>query len=265
MRYGGTFDNGVAARAYVKASDRDSLKNTNGSDGVDDARFAQSGVRVDWGAAGADRWTAQGDFYQGEESGVFQTDFTLGTLPAGTRVDETSLSGGNVLMRWEHELGSGGDFSLQSYYDRTRRDIPQTYDERRDTFDLDFQHRLRAVGSHDLLWGAGFRSTEDEIDNTLFATFTPAERRDETTQRVSTGQDRHQGRADVPDARLQVRAQRLHGLRGPTERALLVDDRRPPLVLERDLARRADPGAPRLRPAVVGAPRPSRDPALCVG
>ena len=181
LRYGGTFENGVAARGFVKASDRDSLQNANGSDGVDDARFAQGGLRLDWGAAGADRWTVQGDFYQGEEAGVFQTDFTLGTLPAGTRVDETDLSGGNVLMRWEHGLGGGGDFSLQSYYDRTRRDIPQTYGERRDTFDLDFQHHLRAVGSHDLLWGAGFRSTVDEIENTSFATFTPAERRDETT------------------------------------------------------------------------------------
>jgi iron complex outermembrane recepter protein len=181
LRYGTTFGNGVAARGYVKASDRDSLKNADGSDGVDESRFAQSGLRMDWGADGADRWTVQGDFYQGEEAGVFQTDFTLGTLPAGTRVDETSLSGGNVLMRWEHALDGGSQFSLQSYYDRTRRDIPQIYNERRATLDLDFQHHLRAVGSHDLLWGAGFRSTQDEIDNTLFATFTPAERRDETT------------------------------------------------------------------------------------
>jgi iron complex outermembrane receptor protein len=123
----------------------------------------------------------QGDFYQGEESGLFQDDFTLGTLPAGSSAGETSLSGGNVLMRWDRALGDGADLSLQGYYDRTRRDIPRTYDERRDTVDVDFQHHLRRAGAHDLLWGAGFRSTSDEIDNTPFATFVPPERADETT------------------------------------------------------------------------------------
>ena len=180
LRYGGTFGNDVAARGYVKALDRDSLKNVDGSDGVDEARLAQGGFRLDWGASGADRFTVQGDFYQGDESGVFQNDFTLGTLPSGSDVGETDLSGGNVLMRWDRALGDGADFSLQSYYDRTSRDIPRTYAERRDTFDVDFQHHLRRAGAHDLLWGAGFRSTSDEIANTLFATFDPPERRDET-------------------------------------------------------------------------------------
>ncbi len=181
LRYGGTFGNGIAARGYFKGLDRDSLKNSDGSDGVDDARLAQGGFRLDWEASSVDRFTTQGDFYQGDESGLFQEQFTMGTLPAGSSVGKTDLSGGNVLMRWDRALRDGADFSLQGYYDRTRRDIPRTYDERRDTFDLDFQHHLRRAGPHDLLWGAGFRSTSDQIENTLFATFEPTERRDATT------------------------------------------------------------------------------------
>ncbi len=180
FRYGGAVGD-VAARGYVKAWDRDSLKNADGSDGVDQSRMAQGGFRLDWNAADADRLTVQGDFYEGDEAGVFDGTFTLGTLPATSSIDKTDLSGANVLMRWDRALGDGANFSLQSYYDRTDRDIPNTYAEVRDTFDVDFQHRLRPAGRHDVLWGGGFRSTSDEIANTLYATFDPAERRDETT------------------------------------------------------------------------------------
>ncbi len=180
FRYGGTLGDGIAARGYVKAFDRDSMKNLDGSNGDDDARLAQGGFRLDWGATEADRLTVQGDFYRGDETGVFQNDFTLGTLPSGSTIGKTELRGGNVLMRWRRDLADGADFELQSYVDRTDRDIPRTYRERRNTFDVDFQHHLRRVGAHDLLWGANYRSTSDEIDNTLFATFTPAERRDGT-------------------------------------------------------------------------------------
>jgi iron complex outermembrane receptor protein len=111
---------------------------------------------------------------------VFQDTFVLGTLPAGSSVGKADLEGGNVLARWSRGLGNGGDLSLQTYYDYTSRDIPNTYGERRDTFDVDFQHRLQPTGAHDVLWGAGVRWTGDEIENTTFVTFDPAERQDRT-------------------------------------------------------------------------------------
>jgi iron complex outermembrane receptor protein len=184
LRYGGTFGNGIAARGYVKAMDRDSLKNMNGTDAVDSAQMAQGGFRLDWSASDVDRLTLQGDFYRGDNAGVFQNDFTLGTLPSGSTAGEVDLGGSNVLVRWERALEGGADFSLQGYYDRTSRDIPRTYAERRETFDLDFQHHLRANGAHDLLWGAGFRSTGDEIDDSLYTRFVPDARQDETVSAV---------------------------------------------------------------------------------
>jgi len=180
FRYGAALRGGGAARGYVKAWDRDSLKDLTGGDGVDEARLVQGGFRVDWAPGDADELTLQGDVYRGDEAGVFRDPFTLGTLPAGSSVGKADLEGGNVLARWSRGLGNGGDLSLQTYYDYTSRDIPNIYAEDRDTFDVDFQHRLRPAGHHDVLWGTGFRWTGDEIANTTFVTFDPAERQDRT-------------------------------------------------------------------------------------
>ncbi len=180
FRYGAALRGGGAARGYVKAWDRDSLKNLAGADGIDEARLAQGGFRFDWARGDADSVTLQGDIYSGDEAGVFQDPFVLGTLPAGSSVGKADLAGGNVLARWSRALDDGADLSLQTSYDYTSRDIPNTYAERRDTFDVDFQHRLRPAGAHDVLWGTGFRWTGDEIDNTTFIRFDPAERQDRT-------------------------------------------------------------------------------------
>jgi iron complex outermembrane receptor protein len=180
LRYGGTLGTAIAARAYVKYLDRDSSKDMSGGDGGDQTHMAQAGFRMDWGSAAADRFTVQGDAYQGQEAGVFLDAFTLGTLPAGSTPGEADLNGANVLARWERALDGNASFALQTYYDYTDRDIPNTYRERRDTIDIDFQHHLQHRERHDVLWGLGFRSTSDEIGNTMLATFDPAQREDHT-------------------------------------------------------------------------------------
>ncbi len=135
---------------------------------------------MDWQASEANSLTVQGDYYGGKETSRFNDSFTLGTIPAGTFIDDADIGGGNVLARWNRDAGDGRDFALQVYYDHTRRDIPSTYDEARDTLDIDFQRHHLLEQRHDLLWGAGFRETADDIGNTLFATFVPASRTDHT-------------------------------------------------------------------------------------
>jgi iron complex outermembrane receptor protein len=41
------------------------------------------------------------------------------------------------------------------------------------TADLEFQHRLKAATSHDLLWGVGFRQVRDRVGPALASWFTP--------------------------------------------------------------------------------------------
>ena len=58
---------------------------------------------------------------------------------------DIAVSGGNVIGRWSHTISDNSDFKLQLYYDRTDRNIPGTFAENLDTYDVDFQHRFLQV------------------------------------------------------------------------------------------------------------------------
>lgn len=180
LRFGGEFGTTATARAYLKYFDRDASLRVSGGDAPDDWRMARGGFRLDWQPSSLDSIRVQGDIYDGQKAGEFLDDFTLGTLPQGLIRDDVQLSGGNLMVEWQRELATSSSLRLQAYYDRTNRDIPNTYKEERDTFDVDVQHAFSLGGRHALLWGAGIRLTRDKLGNTLFATFDPDNRTDRT-------------------------------------------------------------------------------------
>ena len=85
-----------------------------------------------------------------------------------------AVSGGNVLGRWSHTLSKDSDLSLQLYYDRTHRNIPGTFVEDLRTYDADFQHRFRLAAGHNVVWGLGYRVSNDDEGNTAVLSFLPA-------------------------------------------------------------------------------------------
>ncbi|NQD91479.1 TonB-dependent receptor [Pseudomonas sp. CrR25] len=180
FRYGGKLGENAAVRGYLKSFSRDASQRFDGKHAIDEWQMTQGGFRLDWQPSDLDHLTFQGDLYSGREDGLFRDDFTLGTLPGADFKDSTDVSGGNLLGRWERQLDTHSDIQIQAYVDYTKRDIPGAYDEARDTLDIDFQHHLKLGARHDILWGVGYRLTRDEIDSTLFATFTPESRKDET-------------------------------------------------------------------------------------
>lgn len=180
LRHGFTVTDAIAARAYLKYSEHDATLLPSGVDGVDDGRMARGGFRMDWQRDAATQVTVQGDIYGAELGSFIRGDFTLGTLPGPDTPGEVDISGHHLLARWERDLANGSNFQLLAWYDHTSRDIPGSFNEKRDTLDIDFQHHISRGRLHNIVWGAGFRLTSDELDNTLFATFLPAERTDRT-------------------------------------------------------------------------------------
>jgi iron complex outermembrane receptor protein len=176
LRIGGTIGSNVSARGYLKHVERDSMQASSGGDADDAMSISRGGFRVDWEDALDDRFMVQGDVYAGATDGIFSDSFTIGTLPAGTFRDEVDISGAHLLGRWNRRLEADSELQLQVYFDHTRRDIPNVYDERRDTYDLDFQHHSRLGARQDLLWGLTYNASHDSIDNSQFASFIPASR-----------------------------------------------------------------------------------------
>jgi iron complex outermembrane receptor protein len=178
-RFAGSPAQGWDGRGYLKYFERDPSQPTDGSPGYDDWDGYQGGFRTDR-ESGTDTFTIQGDAYGGRIGSFYNRDFTLGTLPGEPVRQRTDTDGQNLLSRWTRRGDGDSEMSLQAYLDRTHREIPQTYTERRVTADVDFQHYFPVGARHTVIWGAGLRYSEDSIDNSAFAAFTPRSRGDWT-------------------------------------------------------------------------------------
>jgi iron complex outermembrane receptor protein len=154
FRYGTGNSKGFNYRLYGKAFTRGPEFHPDHKQ-FDDWRMGQTGFRTDWDVRTSDRLTLQGDIYSGDAGQ--RVGITSYSPPFTTTVEQSAeLAGGNLLCRWERDLGSGSNIQLQTYYDRTSR-RQATFAESRDTFDIDFIHHLTLPGRQDFLWGLGGR------------------------------------------------------------------------------------------------------------
>lgn len=174
FRYGGS-GRGGDYRAYGKFFNRDALFHADGSN-FDDWRMSQAGFRADWSMNRNKTLTLQGDAYAGT-SGQ-RTSLTSYQAPfVRSLKGDAKLSGGNLLGRWGGLVGKS-DVKLQWFYDYTYRKEP-TFQETRNTVDIDFQHRLPAVRRQQFLWGAGYRLTNGDFRGAPTVRFVPNGRRDQ--------------------------------------------------------------------------------------
>lgn len=160
VRYGGQLGTNAYYRIYAKYFNRDETPLPHGADGQDDWQMGQSGFRVDWYPGEVNQLTFQGDGYGG----------AINQLANG----DIRVAGGNLLGRWSHTISDESDLKVQLYYDRTHRGIPNTFAEDLDTYDFDLQHRFPLGERQDIVWGLGYRLSEDRVDNTANLAFLPA-------------------------------------------------------------------------------------------
>lgn len=161
VRYGGKFGADGYYRVYGKYFDRDNTERANGTEVSDGWHKGQVGFRADWG--GGDRnFTLQGDVYNGK----------LEQAQPG----KTTIDGVNLVGRWSQRLSGGSDLRLQTYYDHTERDVPGTFNEKLDIFDVEFQHGIPLGKSQRVLWGGGYRYARDRVQNSPGLAFLPADK-----------------------------------------------------------------------------------------
>jgi len=176
VRQGGGNDRGFSYRIYGKGFDRGPEFHADNQQ-FDDWRRAQGGFRTDWDINARDSLTIQGDIYDG----VAGEDVMITTLspPSAANVEKNAqLSGGNLLTRWQRKLTGGGDFQLQAYYDRVNR-LQSNQAEYRNTFDVDFVHRLAPWRRQEFTWGFGARLSPASLPEIVPGyVFTPDERTD---------------------------------------------------------------------------------------
>ncbi len=158
VRYGGKIGDDGYYRGYATGFARDGFSNPSGPE-YDAWRLGRSGFRTDWDLGTNDALTVQGDVFAG----------TLGEraplasfTPPFRRIvrEDGDASGANLLGRWTRVIGPGSDLAFQAYYDNFRRSDPN-FLERRNTGDLDFQHRFPLPWRQEVIWGLGYRASGD--------------------------------------------------------------------------------------------------------
>jgi iron complex outermembrane receptor protein len=120
--------------------------------------------------------TLQGDYFGGKV-GNKGIAVTLDSPYFQIFEKESSITGGNLLSRWQRSFSETSDLLLQINYEFTERDELQVL-ENRDTFDLDFQHRFGLGERQDIMWGFGYRFARVDIVDSPTIAYTSALRKD---------------------------------------------------------------------------------------
>jgi iron complex outermembrane receptor protein len=149
LRQGFAIGRAGAMRVYVDWNDRDGLPAAFGGPVDDDYRSWQTGFRSDFGLGGDDQLTVQGAY--------FHSDADTGPGDGANAY--------HLLGRWSGVLGNSASFQVQSYVDWYKRKFVLVEDSL-STFDNQAQLNLTS-GSHEIVAGAGVRTTNDRFINNL--------------------------------------------------------------------------------------------------
>jgi iron complex outermembrane receptor protein len=227
LRYGGTLGGHTTWRGYGLGFYRDHTVSATGTSVNDGWHNLQGGARVDWDQ-GKDAVTVQGDINKGE---INQN------VPADQR-----LTGHNLLGRWTRRFDKSSELQLQAYYDYSKRLIPGGSGDSASVYDLDIQHSFSFGSHHNIVWGGGYRSSQDDFVNPpTGGYFSPTSR---TLNVFRSGHDRPRRRHQI-DPRDEAGDQHLHRCRSAAERQALLERLKKPTRVGGRVAGGAHSGARR--------------------
>ncbi len=172
VRYGGQVGDKGYYRAYVKGFDWGSSTSLIGQDAYDGWHQESGGFRSDWTLSHRDSLTVQGQMYHSRD-GETLTIPTLSAPYSSTFANTGDYSGGNILSRWNHSFDNNSSISLQAYFDRTNYADANLFVDHESVYDVEFQHDFHIGESHEIVWGAGYRSIQDRNDPTFTVAVQP--------------------------------------------------------------------------------------------
>jgi iron complex outermembrane receptor protein len=172
VRYGGAIGP-ILYRIFTQWSDHGSTLLVDRQTSAGDSWSAfTSGLRADW-KANHNAFMFESDFSAARLDplwAMYNLSAPPGTPPQTLGSSDAQVT--NVLGRWTHSWDSGSVLQVQSFFDsRPRFDVP-TGQSLQKTSDLDVQYRTRLRSRHDVVIGAGSRSTRESLEGgtTIFVT-----------------------------------------------------------------------------------------------
>jgi iron complex outermembrane receptor protein len=170
LRYGGSFGSDLSFRLYATHFDLRDTETRAGETKNDAAHQSQVGFRADWQHE-ADTFMVKGDGYTGREGQPPPGSISISGMTFA--LGEISVSGANLVSRWEHGWEDSGAFSVQAYYDHTERRNPPTFEDSQNIVDLQLQYSAGPIGAHTATAGAEYRYGMDRVTNSIYIALLP--------------------------------------------------------------------------------------------
>lgn len=180
IRYGGSISDSAQFRINALTSERDSNTRYDGTGSAKDSSENRSiTFRIDGSPSMRDSWGVAGGFHDNKHQ---QSLSVLNTSPAlppfaffqPNVSDEVEIKNLYLRGNWSHYHENGAESVLHFYVDDyDREEIYLTQDVK--TYDLDYQLTLPAIGNHDLILGAGYRTINAKYKNTYAVSILPDE------------------------------------------------------------------------------------------
>jgi iron complex outermembrane receptor protein len=163
VRYGGKLSANGNFRLFAKSEHLRNSETARGAAVPDAWTREMAGFRADWSDA------AQDFMLQGNAShGKSEFRGVVGTFQL-TPVDVSDV---NVVGQWKRRFADGSDVRVQAYVDHSIRDDALLWRPRENIVDVQFQHGI-PLGDHRILWGAGYRRADENLEPGLTFGFVP--------------------------------------------------------------------------------------------
>ncbi len=173
LRYGMKLGNSTHVRLYGKHVELDAFDNINGQSAYDENRRSLLGFRSDRRADDKSSLTISGEYSQSHPDDLFAS-VNFDTLELQVAPTRNEIDNYYLRAHWSKRLTEKNQIGLQIYYDREERNTTLLVLER-DTIDIDFKQHLSLGKAHSLVWGVGYRFSQDDLSNTNLLTANPNE------------------------------------------------------------------------------------------
>ena len=167
LQYGGDAGDQGAYRAFVRYGHEGGSRLPGGTAASDAWTRLHGGFRSDLDLSRADGLMIEGEWFSNREGEMDGSSFLPGASGTGLPA-RSNAQGGNLMARWSHQLSGGSETEVRAYYDEYRRTDFGVLDDARN-FDIEFQDHLKLNSRHDVVWGAGYRSSRSILNGSLLS------------------------------------------------------------------------------------------------
>ncbi len=171
VQYGSKIGTKGTYRAFGNYFNIEPSNFAGGAEAADGWHGTHGGFRSDWVFSAADTLSVQGDLIQTAE-GQTITSVVANQLPlVRTYNDRIRFGGGDLQAQYSHTLSDGSELTLQTSFDRARRDDLGANVETETNTDL--QYHFKLGGRQDVVAGVGYLLTDETFTGLIDGYFSP--------------------------------------------------------------------------------------------